>query len=229
MTNRRENHEDFLHATTVHERGIPVDEYELERMKTASLGLSIEQGGYFPTEAFNLRSGQAGYSFSVLISNDSQRPLDPVHIGFDIPWDRSLSLLPDPRKEHPGRQQFRRGRHKRDDLKLAVLRNTYSFRDTGQSEWERDAVINHQLGRSRPVFPNESVEGLLLAVGLQRIPSEYHDGDRAEVHLMVFDQRGHYDRKPFLLHVLTSIRPRAYQEDRPVRRPIFETADVVDR
>jgi hypothetical protein len=202
MNLARASYEDFILATQMRERGIPLDGYELDRMNTASRGLSIHPGCNGPNEAFNLRSGGAGYIFTVLISNGSDRPLYPAHIGFDVPWDSDLRLLPDPRKEIRGQRQFRQQGHKRDaDIDLAIARNNYSFKDPSQSIWHRDVVINHRLGRSDPVYPGEFVEGLLLAVGVLPIPSEYQDGDRLQLHLRVFDQRGHFHGKLFSLFV----------------------------
>jgi hypothetical protein len=170
--------------------GIPLDQDELERMRAAHLGLSIRESG--PSFAFNLQSGGAGYVFNALIWNNSKRRLCIEHVGFDAQWGSRFGLLSDPHKEYPLRfykhGQCRHGRG--GELDYLTAREVYTFPDTLPHRYERDSVINHATGRGRVFFPGDPLEGFLLVVGAEQIPWNYADGDRLEVKLTVFWQRG---------------------------------------
>jgi hypothetical protein len=171
--------------------GIPLDQDELERMKVAKVGLSIREGG--PSFAFNLQSGGAGYVFNTLVGNDSRQRLCIEHVGFAADWDLRFCLLSDPRKDHPvwlyKRSECRPARG--SELDYLTARDVYTFPGMQLHRYQRELVINHAIGRRRVLFPGDPpLEGFLLVVGAEQIPWNYADGDRLEVKLTVFWQRG---------------------------------------
>ena len=201
MCNYRANYEDFARARRLRDRGIPLDEYELKRMEAVCLGLMILEDTSLPSTVFDLSSGGAGYILSVVISNESRRPLAPVHIGFESPdWEAGMRLLPDPYKEYPARRGNAH-RRVRDNSGCLVdysnARNFYVFRIRPLMIYPRDEVLNHRIARSCFLYPGDSLEGWLLAVGEKPIPPEYGNRDRLEMRLTLFDQRGHFYRATF--------------------------------
>jgi len=207
------NHEDFALMRRLRDRGIPMDEYELEGIEVACRGLEICEDIDFPSTAFNLSSGGSGYELNVLIANDSERPLAPVHIGFEGPeWVNRMRLLPDPHKQYAAR----RGntlRQVRDEsgssVDYSIARNTYVFPTRPRILQEREIVLNHRVSRSCILYPGDSVEGLLLAVGEEPIPLDYRDREHIKVRLTVFDQHGRFHRA--LFHPMVE---RSRQEER---------------
>ena len=193
--------ETFLLARGLRDRGIPVDDYEFGRMEAACLGLRIEEQSGLQSKAFNLAGGGAGYVLEVVIQNESKRPLAPVHISFEGPdWERRMSLLPDPHKEYPARPRKNRRRLRNylgAPIDYSVVRNTYFFPPDRRAGKAREEVLNHKVDRGLLVYPGEFLEGLLLVVGEQPIPSEFRDGDRIKIRLTVFDQRGRSHRAAF--------------------------------
>jgi hypothetical protein len=213
MRDCQANREDYALACGLRDRGIPLDEYEFERMKAACLGLEIWENIDSPSTVFNLPSGGAGYELNVAISNHSERPLAPVHIGFEGPgWETNMRLLSDPQKVYPARQRNTR-RQVRDHrgvlIDYSVARNTYCFSAYWTDGYEREAALNHRIARSGVLYPGDSVEGWLLAVGEESIPFDYRDRDRLKMRLTVFDQRGRFHRAFF--HPMVQ---RSRQEER---------------
>jgi hypothetical protein len=201
MCNCHANYQDFALVRRLRDRGIPVDEYEFARMQAACAGLVILEDAGLPSTVFDLSSGGAGYRLSVVISNQSKRPLAPAHIGFEGPdWATGMSLLPDPHKEYPARRGNAH-RRVRDNggcvVDYSSARNFYVFPTQTPMVDPRNEVLNHRLGRGRFLYPGESWEGCLLAVGQQSIPSEYRDRDRLKMRLTLFDQRGHFHKATF--------------------------------
>jgi hypothetical protein len=200
MCNCRANSEDFALARRLRDRGIPVDEYEVERMQAACAGLQILEDRSLPSTVFDLSSGGAGCLLSVVISNESRRPLAPAHIGFEgLDWG-TMSLLPDPHKEYPA-SRGNKHRRVRDNSGCLVdyssARNFYVFPIQPVMTYPRDEVLNHRIARSCFLYPGESLEGWLLAVGEEPIPPEYGNRDRLKMRLTLFDQRGHVHRATF--------------------------------
>jgi hypothetical protein len=201
MCNYRANYKDFALASRLRDRGIPPDDYEFERMRAACAGLQILEDAGPPSTVFDLSSGGAGYRLSVVISNQSTRPLAPAHIVFEGPdWEIGMSLLPDPHKEYPARRghAHRRVRdHSGCIVDYSSARNFYVFPTHTPMVYPRDEVLNPRIARSCFLYPGESLEGWLLAVGEKPIPPEYRDRDRVEMRLTLFDQRGHFHRAIF--------------------------------
>lgn len=201
MCNCHANYEDFALIRRLRDRGIPVDEYQFARMQAACAGLEILEDAGLPSTVFALSSGGAGCRLSVVISNESKRPLAPAHIGFEGPdWATGMSLLPDPHKGYPA-QRGNAHRRVRDNggcvVDYSSARNFYVFPTHTPMVDPRNEVLNHRLGRGRFLYPGEFLEGCLLAVGQTPIPPEYRDRDRLTMRLTLFDHRGHFHRATF--------------------------------
>ena len=201
MCNCRANYQEFALARRLRARGIPVDEYEFERMKAACAGLEILEDAGPPSTVFDLSSGGTGCILSVVISNGSKRPLAPARIGFEGPDWETMSLLPDPHKEYPARRGTTH-RRVRDNSGRIVdysnARNFYVFPTRTPMAYPRGEVLNPRIARRCFVYPGESLEGWLLAVGEKPIPPEYRDRDRVKMRLTLFDQRGQF--RPAIFH-----------------------------
>jgi hypothetical protein len=179
-------------ACRLRDRQIPIDEDELERMRVASLGLRIQEGG--PSFAFNLPGDGAGYVFCVDISNDARQRLSPEHIGFtELEWERSMRLLPDPRKDRPMRlpNSTRHRCEREGELSYLNAREIYAFPGLHWHRYAREQILNHSVGPGRFLYPSDPpLEGFLLAVGQEQIPWGYADGDRLKVRITVFYRGG---------------------------------------
>ena len=213
MCNCHANYEDFALVRRLRDRGIPVDEQEFERMQSACAGLQISEDAGPLSTVFCLSSGGAGCRLSVVISNESKRPLAPAHIGLEGPdGEMRMSLLPDPHKEYPAR---RGNTHRRVQdnsgcfVDYSSARNFYVFPTQTPMPYPRDEVLNHRIGRNCFLYPGECWEGWLLAVGEKPIPPEYRDRDRLKIRLTLFDQRGHFRGATF--HPMVQ---RSRQEER---------------
>jgi len=213
MRNHHANCEDLALMRGLRNRGIPVDEFELERMKAACARLEILEDPGLPSTVFNLSCGGTGYLLNVGFENYSERPLAPTHVSFEAPdWETGMSLLADPHKQYPAlrgniRRQVRD--HRGVPLDYSIVRDTYFFPNDWTVGYGREAVLNHRIARSCFLYPGEPLEGWLMVVGQKPIPLEYRDRDRFKVHLTVFDQRGRFHRATF--HPMVQ---RSRQEER---------------
>ena len=153
--------------------GIPLDEEVLESIEAACRGLSIHPAGNMPdTRIFELDSGGWGLMVSLAIHNDSPRILWLNEFRPEIPWwEPRFRWL-----EYP--------------LGKVPREYTYSFPDPGPVGFEPDDVLNHRLGRKGRLCPGDWIEGLLLGVGQEPMPSDYQDRQLLVMRLWVFDERG---------------------------------------
>jgi hypothetical protein len=167
--------EEFALARKLRALGVFFDKDEFERRQVHTAGLSITQNAGVPSEAFDLPSGMAAYAFNVLIANDSRhKVLSPIYVAFEGPaWEFHMTLVPDPERKKPPH------------------RRSYYVLHPRRARYERETVLNHLIGRRRLLAPSQVVEGFLLAVGQDPIPSGYRDFDRFTVALTLFDQTGH--------------------------------------
>jgi hypothetical protein len=163
-------------ARDLRDRGAPFDEDEFETMEEDCLGLSILQNCDVPSSVFDLPSGGAGYLFSAVIYNESKRKiLSPRIVTFDgPPWEERVLLLPEPKQKKP-----------------------YCFPDLPDI-FEREAVLNHIIGRKHILAPGAFIDGLLLAVGRNDIPLKYRGG-WSNSPVTLFDQNGRCQQKIFRL------------------------------
>ncbi len=152
--------------------GTPLDEEVLEGMRAASRGLSLHQTGTtLDTTVFDLDSGGTGYMLCLAICNDSDRTLRHAEARLKLPWwEPRIRWLSDPARQVP--RQF-----------------TYEFPGSSLVGIERDAVLNHRLGKTK-IFPGDSLEGLLLGLGEETIPDEYQDRQCVVAQFSLFDARG---------------------------------------
>jgi hypothetical protein len=171
--------------------GIPLDEEALERIRTASRGLSMYQTGtILETSVFDLDSGGSGYMLSVAIHNDSTRPIRLHEIRLEMLWhDAAFRWLDDPRRASPRKY-------------------TYSFPPSESLEFERDVVLNHYIGGAGQLNPGASIEGLLLGMGESPIPDEYRDRQLLPMRLLVLDRGGRQYASHLKLHVSRRSRNR---------------------
>ena len=173
--------EQFALVRWVRERGIPIDEVEFRRMEAMAGGLIIQQTGEIVmSSASDLESGGTAFIIQLVLQNCSDRPLAPVHVKIEVPWvePEGVRLLEDPARKRP-------------------REISYEFPGRRLCPIEREAVLNHRIGRNRPVMPRDSIDGFVLAVGEAPIPAEYCDRARIRIHVTLFDQHGGICRQPF--------------------------------
>lgn len=166
--------EEVVLASQLRRRGIPLDEKVVERMQATWRRLSISQTGTCLENAvFDLDSGETGYMLSVVIYNNSNQVVSAYEFLLEMLWfEPEFHWLEDPWRKVP--REY-----------------AYSFPKHGPAGFERDVVLNHCLGRKGRINPGgDPLDGLLLGVGQQAIPEEYHHGQWLQTRLFVFDQRG---------------------------------------
>jgi hypothetical protein len=175
--------------------------------------------------AFNLSDGGSGFVLSVELRNLSVRRLWAADWLLEGPeGDFETNLLPDPRTGDPGPRRLEAWQIKRKggaERERCLTRNTYAFNGFDEL-FERDGVINHLLGPRHPLFPRKRISGLVLVTAKEPLPAACSDGDRLELHLTVFDQRGGSDRVPFSVEVE---KPKA----KPInyaKRPRLDLSDL---
>jgi hypothetical protein len=153
--------------------GVPLDGEVLERIRAASLGLSIHT---FETaaDAFiaDTPVGGALLAIHVVIANDSPRVIRIHQFRVGLPWiDPDFTLLADPRHNIP-----------REQLYWSAKDPTLRF--------NREAVLNHRTGSRGRLAPGESIDGILFGAGEQAIPEPFHNSKWVEVTLGIVDGRG---------------------------------------
>jgi hypothetical protein len=153
--------------------GVPFDKQVLEDLKTASRGFSIYQTGTsVDSSVFDLDFGGSGYMLNVVMCNDSSRIISAREFQLDIPWDGpNFRWLDDPFRKSPRQYE-------------------YSFPRHGPEGFDREAVLNHRLGKHGRLNPREQLEGLLLGVGQAPIPKKYSDRQCLVTRLYVLDDLG---------------------------------------
>ncbi len=165
--------QELLLASQLSGAGIPLDAEVLEATEAACRGLAIYQGPNIPdTQIFDLDSGGTGYMLTIAMRSDSPRTLWLHEFRLEIPWwEPRFRWL-----EYP--------------LGKAPREYTYSFPDPGPVGFEPDDVLNHRLGRKGRLYPGDWIEGLLLGVGQEPMPSHYQDRQALDMRLWVFDEQG---------------------------------------
>jgi hypothetical protein len=165
--------EELLLASELPRAGIPVDAEVLKAMEAACRGLAIYQSPNIPdTGIYDLDSGGTGYMVTIAFHNNSPGILGPHECRLEIPWrEPCFRWLEDPLGKIP--REY-----------------TYSFPDPGPVGFERDIVLNHRLGRKGRLCPGDWMEGLLLGVGQEPMPSDYQDHQGIKMRLCVFDEHG---------------------------------------
>ncbi len=165
--------EELLLASQLPGAGIPLDAEVLNTMEAACRGLVIYQGPNIPdTRIFDLDSGETGYIVAITIYSRSPRILSLNEFRLEIPWWEP------------------RFRWLKYPLGKVPREYTYSFPDPGPIGFEPDAVLNHRLGRKGRLCPGDWIEGLLLGVGQEPLPSHYQDRQSLMMRLWVSDERG---------------------------------------
>ncbi len=170
---RKLSEEELLLASQLPGAGIPLDGEVLEGMQTAGRGLSIFQTGTIAdTRIFDLDSGQMALMLLIAICNDSPRIVWIHEYRVEIPWwEPHFRWLEDPARKIP--REY-----------------TYSVPSLGPAGFDRDDVLNHRLRRNGRLNPDGWLEGLLLGVGQEPIPSNYLDRQPLVLRLWVFDEQG---------------------------------------
>jgi hypothetical protein len=152
--------------------GVPLDGEELERMRTASLGLDIQIDDVFEPTIVDAEFGGTLLMIRAAIRNVSPRVMWLNQCRIELPWyEPEFSLLEDPRRKVP-----------RESI--------YSSQREPSHLFDRKEVLNHRFGSQGRVNPDDFVEGLILGEGLLEIPYHYQDQQRVDVQLEICDGRG---------------------------------------
>ncbi len=165
--------QELLLASQLSGAGIPLDAEVLKATEAACRGLAIYPGPNIPdSRIFDLDSGGTGYMITVAFHNDSPRILWLSEFRLEIPWwEPQFRWLPYPLGKVP--REY-----------------TYSLSDPWPAGFEPDEVLNHRVGRRGRLYPGDWIEGLLLGVGQEPMPSHYQDRQALDMRLWVFDERG---------------------------------------
>ena len=192
MTNKISAAE-LLLASQLRGAGIPLDEELLEAMRATCRGLSICQTGAGAANIIcDLFAGGMALMASVAIYNDSSRNVWICEFRPDIPWfEPRFRWLPYPLGKKP--REY-----------------TYSLPDPWPAGFEPDAVLNHRVGRRGKLLPGDCMEGLLLGVGEEPIPSHYRDRQTLVMRVWVIDSRG--NRFPADIKLLVDRGAQLYRE-----------------
>jgi hypothetical protein len=181
-------------------RNIPLDEEVLEDIRGGSRGLSIYEAGgsVLESSVFDLDSGGSGLISTVAIHNDSNRPIWVHEFRLGKLWhDAQFRWLDDPSRTSPRTY-------------------SYSFPSPGPEAFEREAVLNHRVGRAGRLNPGGWLEGLLLGTAQTRMPDEWRDRQMLLTRLLVYDGRGRQYSSDLSLFVcrksLVRTRKRALAE-----------------
>jgi hypothetical protein len=154
--------------------GVPLDSEVVDEIRSQSVGLLIEQTGtMLESTVIALSSRRSGFQFSVAICNNSDRVIciDEFRLQ-SLWWEPNFQWVEDP-------------------LRMAPRRREYSFPACSLLGFERNAVLNHRVGRQGRLNPGAQMEGMLLGLGESSIPHEYRDRHAVTMRLQVFDSRGH--------------------------------------
>ncbi len=203
--NNKVSQEELVLLSQLRSRGIPLDEEVLEAMQAACRGLSIYETGVGPENTIcDLIAGGMALMASVAICNDSPRNVCIREFRPDIPWfEPRFRWLPYPLGKVP--RQY-----------------TYSLPDPWAAGFEPDDVLNHRVGRRGKLLPGDCIEGLLLGVGQEPMPSHYRDRQTLVMRLWVIDSRG--NRFPADIKLLVDRGAQLYRE-----RKLRERASVARR
>lgn len=200
---------DLEHVSQLQDEGIPLDGEVLEEMRAADGGLELFQDPEtIQTSIFDLDSGQTGYMLSIKIHNESQRSIQLKEPRLAILWrEPDFHWLVDPLRKSP--REY-----------------TYSLPDPAPVGFERDAVVNHRFGRrDSRLDPDGWLEGLLLGVGREPIPEEYHDRQRIKMVLSIFDGRDNRYELNVVFGVIRSKRPSRRLAKETKRGRLFASPD----
>src|SRR5712692_1331055 len=184
--------------------GIPLDAEVLKAMEAACRGLAIYQDPIIiSTGIFDLYSGGTGYMLSIFIHNDAPRNVWLHEFRLEIPWwEPEFRWLEDPMRKVP-----------REYI--------YSLPPPGVEGFDRDVVLNHRLRRNGRISPDGWLEGLLLGVGQEPMPSGYRDRQTLNMRLSVFDERGNRfeaDIKFLVDRHALRIREKKLAQHKPAQR-----------
>jgi len=171
--NNKISEEELVLASQLRGAGIPLDGEVLEGMQSAGRGLSIfDVGTIADTCIFNLDSGQMALMSLIAICNDSPRIVWIHEYRVEVPWwEPHFRWLEDPARKVPREL-------------------TYSLPSPGPTDFERDAILNHRLRRKGRLSPGQCIQGLLLGVGQEPIPSNYRHRQALEMRVWVIDEKG---------------------------------------
>src|SRR5712692_3434080 len=171
--NNKVSQEELALVSQLRSRGIPLDEEVLEAMQAACRGLSIYQtGAVHENRIYDLVSGGMALMVSMAIYNDSLPNVWIREFRPEIPWfEPQFRWLPYPLGKVP--REY-----------------TYSLPDPWPAGFEPDVVLNHRVGRRGKLCPGDCIEGLLLGVGQEPIPSNYRHRQALEMRVWVIDEKG---------------------------------------
>jgi hypothetical protein len=165
--------EELVLASQLRGAGIPLDAEVLKTTEAACRGLAIYPGPNIPdSRILDLDFGGTGYMITVAFHNNSPRILWLHECRLETPWwEPCFRWLEDPLGKIP--REY-----------------TYDFPDPGPIAFDRDIVLNHHLGGKCRLCPGDWIEGLLLGVGQEPMPSHYLDRRALEMRVWVIDEKG---------------------------------------
>lgn len=168
-------------------------------------GLIIQQcDGPLESNVFDMRSGQTGYIISLRLTISTSN-FALAAFDLELPWKAKLNFLEDPR-----------GRSKQD---------RYEF--PNGDVYPRDVVINHCADIRRILRRGHSIEGLLLASGVESIPDRYLHGTEIPAIVKIFDQFDTCYRTGISLWADRSKKLSTGRRKVRKRAPLFEERDRI--
>ena len=164
---------DSIEFSELQALGVPLDGGVLERTRTATLRLYIK---IFPSVIdCTICDAQYGGTFLMIhafICNDSPRVIRLDQCRIELPWyEPDFRLLEDPWRKMPREHSY-----------ISPKVPTLLF--------EREAALNHRFGNQGRLNPGDSLDGMVLGVGSQAIPDQYHHREGVDVQMVIIDGRG---------------------------------------
>jgi hypothetical protein len=170
--------------------GIPIDEGLLKEREAACCGLVLYQTGNGAENAvYEPGFDETCFLVSIAVANDSNRRIRLAACHLETPWpETNFRWLKYPLGKIP--REY-----------------TYQHPACGPEGFNPVVVLNHHFARGLTLFPDDSIEGLLIGSGATRVPEQYVDGQGVRMQIVVFDGRGN----PYDLAVMLTVQ-RAKQK-----------------
>lgn len=186
---------DLLRMEQLIDSGVPLVEKVVSELRASCQGPSLYQTGTpVENELFDLPFSGFGLVVSIAICNDSPKTIHISGYRLEPLWPEvGFRWLDDPRKKAPRER-------------------SYSFPKYGPEGFEREYVLNHQVGRHGRLLADDCIEGFLCGVGQACIPDGYYHRQRLPIQLSVFDGRG--QGTSIILNVLINREGRVRRRQR---------------
>ena len=183
--------------------GCPLDIKQgvLDKPDTPPPSLLIHQvGGVVGTKAFDLDCSGTGYILDLEIASNAPGLVAIRCFTLELPWqDPRFCWLPDPADRR-------------------TEKHPYVFPGTNGLEYPREVVINHRTSGRGRLRRGDILDGLLLGMGFESIPSSFRHGDMVDATLCIVDQFGRRFSCKISLWVDRSAKLHPQRPTRPRRR-----------